>query len=156
MVTDPESVLAPYKDVMPAGVKAELLKEVRRRLTPTQLRIRCEVEVTCFTYEGIDSIKAAIKAAEAACADDELPVKCKLVSPPIYVLQTTSLNQDAGVASVHKATDVLKAEIERLGGSLTIKVPAKSISETEDDFNARLAALELANREVAADDDDEE
>ena len=156
MVTDPDAVLDQFKDVMPAGVKSELLKEVRRRLTPTQLRIRCEVEVTCFTYEGIDSIKAAIKAAEEACKDDELPVKCKLVSPPLYALQTTSLNQDAGVASIEKATNALKEEIERLGGALTIKVPAKSVSETEDDFNARLAALELANREVAADDDDDE
>jgi translation initiation factor 2 subunit 1 len=42
------------------------------------------VEVTCFAYEGIDAIKTALRTAEAENTA-ETQVKCRLVSPPLYV-----------------------------------------------------------------------
>lgn len=44
-------------------VKSKLLKEIQRRLTPQQLQIRADFELTCFTYEGIDAIKYALSLA---------------------------------------------------------------------------------------------
>jgi hypothetical protein len=34
-------------------------------MTPQPLKVRADVEMTCFTYDGIEHIKAAIRAAEA-------------------------------------------------------------------------------------------
>ena len=39
--------------------------------------------VTCFGYEGIDAVKAALRCAEAKNTA-ETQVKVKLVSPPLY------------------------------------------------------------------------
>jgi translation initiation factor 2 subunit 1 len=53
-------------------------------LTPQPTKVRADVEVTCFGYEGIDAIKAALSTAEASNTA-ETQVKCRLVSPPLYV-----------------------------------------------------------------------
>jgi len=44
-----------------ASLKDALVKNIKRRLTPQPVKVRADVEVTCFHYEGIDAIKAALK-----------------------------------------------------------------------------------------------
>lgn len=36
--------------------------EIKRRLTPQPVRIRAEFEITCFSYDGIDAVKEALRA----------------------------------------------------------------------------------------------
>ena len=45
-------------------VKDALLKNIKRRMTPQPLKIRADVELTCFHYDGIEHIKDAMRAAE--------------------------------------------------------------------------------------------
>ena len=45
-------------------VKEALLKNIKRRMTPQPLKIRADVELTCFHYDGIEHIKDAMRAAE--------------------------------------------------------------------------------------------
>jgi translation initiation factor 2 subunit 1 len=37
--------------------KQALVSHVKRKLAPQPVKIRSDVEVTCFSYEGIDAIK---------------------------------------------------------------------------------------------------
>jgi translation initiation factor 2 subunit 1 len=56
------------RSVVPAAylqVKDALLKNIKRRMTPQPVKIRADVELTCFQYDGIEHIKAAMRAAEA-------------------------------------------------------------------------------------------
>ena len=46
-------------------VKESILSYVKRRLAPQPVKIRSDIEVTCFTYEGIDAIKQALSEGEA-------------------------------------------------------------------------------------------
>lgn len=46
-------------------VRDGLLKNIKRRMTPQPVKIRADVELTCFQYDGIEHIKTAIRAAEA-------------------------------------------------------------------------------------------
>ena len=46
-------------------VKQELQSYISKRLTPQPTKVRADVEVTCFGYEGIDAVKDALRAAEA-------------------------------------------------------------------------------------------
>jgi translation initiation factor 2 alpha subunit (eIF-2alpha) len=39
-----------------------LLKNVKRRMTPQPLKVRADVELTCFHYDGIERIKDAIRS----------------------------------------------------------------------------------------------
>lgn len=46
-------------------VRHELISYISKRLTPQPTKIRSDVEVTCYGYEGIDAIKTALRTAEA-------------------------------------------------------------------------------------------
>jgi hypothetical protein len=42
-------------------VKEALLKNIKRRMTPQPLKIRADVEMTCFNYGGIEHIKVGAR-----------------------------------------------------------------------------------------------
>lgn len=90
------SWLSPLPSLATRQVREALLKNIKRRMTPQPLKIRADVEMTCFTYDGIEHIKSAIRAAEAT-STEECPVKMKLVAPPLYVLTTQTLDKNKGV-----------------------------------------------------------
>jgi translation initiation factor 2 subunit 1 len=109
IVTDPDSVLGgltkEVKEEAPDGqetvkvvpamtdeVKDALIKNIRRRMTPQPLKIRADIELKCFQYDGVLHIKDAMRRAEAA-GTQECPVKIKLVAPPLYVLTTQTLDK---------------------------------------------------------------
>jgi translation initiation factor 2 alpha subunit (eIF-2alpha) len=50
-IVEPDKVFSHLPD-LPADLKDQLLKEILERLTPQAVRVRADVEVTCFAYEG--------------------------------------------------------------------------------------------------------
>jgi hypothetical protein len=56
---------------------------IRRRLAPKPIKIRADIEVTCFAYEGIEAIKGALQAGLDTPTNSE--VEIKLIAPPMYV-----------------------------------------------------------------------
>lgn len=106
-------------------LREPLLQLIERRLTPKAVKVRADVEVTCFDYEGIDSIKAALKAGEAVSTDEEFPINIKLVAPPLYVLYVTSLDKDRGIETLEKAVATIKAKITELKGNLVVKAAVR-------------------------------
>jgi len=151
MIQQPGMVLEPY-DIHPQ-VKAALLKNVERRMTPQRIRIRADIEVTCFGYDGIDAIKAALQAGEAF-TNDETPIKIKLVAPPLFVALTSSLDKKKGVAKLEEAIEGIRKAIKERGGDLNIKNPPRAVTERDDRVLAALMeTLEKQNMEVSGDDD---
>lgn len=113
----------------------ELIKTIRRRLTPQPVKIRADIEVTCFHYEGIDSIKAALKAGEE-CSTEQAPIQVspilshtclheqiKLLAPPTFVMFTTSLEKNLGITALNTAIEKIKEEITKRKGELVLRVP---------------------------------
>jgi translation initiation factor 2 subunit 1 len=122
-------------------------------MTPQPLKIRADVEMTCFAYDGIERIKTAMRAAEALSTED-CPVKVKLVAPPLYVLTTQSLDKQRGIDALAAACDACKGSIEGAKGKFVVKEAARAVSERDDRLLAeKLEALEAANKEVDGDDD---
>lgn len=150
-ITDPtifDEVEAPSKEVL-----EELKVYISRRLTPQAIKVRADVEVSCFSYEGIDAIKAALKAAEAE-STEQMQVKAKLVAAPLYVISTQALDKNQGVALLEKAIEKVAASIEAAGGNIKITMAPKAVTATED---AQLQALlEKKEKEDNSDEDDDE
>jgi len=94
-----------WKDIaFPSEAVAEELKSyIGKRLTPQPTKVRADVEVTCFEYEGIDAIKTALRTAEAKNTADT-QVKCRLVSPPLYVYVFPAVIQDPCASRTHAHT----------------------------------------------------
>jgi translation initiation factor 2 subunit 1 len=149
MVKEHEKVLAPYN--LDQEVQANLIKNIARRLAPQAVKIRADIEVTCFGYDGIEAIKDALRAGEAVGAEQGL--KIKLVAPPYYVMMMTSMNKDEGIALVSKACDVIAEKIKSAGGDINIKNAARSVNERDDNLlKSLMETLEKQNQEVSGDD----
>uniref|UniRef100_A0A1I8IBH7 Eukaryotic translation initiation factor 2 subunit alpha n=1 Tax=Macrostomum lignano TaxID=282301 RepID=A0A1I8IBH7_9PLAT len=136
--------------------KEVLLENIRRRLMPQSVRIRSDIEVSCFTYEGIDAVKAALKAG-LKHATEEFPLHINLIAPPEYVVTTSTLDRQEGLVKMRAALDDVKANIEGRGGVFSIKREPWVISDTEEaELKQKLEDLELANKEVSGDEDSDD
>lgn len=154
IVTQADKVLEPYN--IRADVLNALLTNIKRRLTPQAVKIRADVEVMCFGYDGIDAIKDALKAAEKL-GSEEMPVKIKLVAPPLYVIMTSALNKDAGIALLQSACDTITKIVKSRGGDVNVKTAPRAVSERDDRLLGLLMeTLEKQNQEISGDDDAEE
>ncbi|KXX80253.1 Eukaryotic translation initiation factor 2 subunit alpha [Madurella mycetomatis] len=132
-------------------VADELKSYIGKRLTPQPTKVRADVEVTCFGYEGIDAIKAALRTAEASNTP-ETQVKCRLVSPPLYVLTNTCLDKNAGISRLQEAIVGIRTSIEAAGGHLVVKMEPKAVTESDDaELQALMEKRERENAEVSGD-----
>ena len=74
--------------------KSVLLETLKSRFKERRVKIRAYIEVTCYTYEGIDAVKDALKAG-MTCGTETAPIKINLVASPLYVVTTSTLDQKA-------------------------------------------------------------
>lgn len=173
VVNDPDSVLdsltrevkevgsngQEITKVVPAlaeEIKDSLVKNIRRRMTPQPLKIRADIEMKCFQFDGVLHIKEAMRKAEAA-GNKDCPVKIKLVAPPAYVLNTQTLDKEQGISVLNKAIEACTEEIARHSGKLTVKDAPRAVSEREDKLLAEhMAKLGRENEEISGDEGSEE
>ncbi|KDQ09048.1 hypothetical protein BOTBODRAFT_191372 [Botryobasidium botryosum FD-172 SS1] len=148
-LTEPDAVFEGL-NVPPQTLKT-LLATIARRLTPQPIKLRADIELTCFQPAGIDAIKKALKAGEAVSTLN-VPVKAKLVAPPFYVLGTNATDKHAGVDKLEAAIDAIRATILSEGGELNVRMKPKAVSETEDlELAALMARAGQENAEVSGD-----
>jgi len=143
-LTEPDEVFKEL-EVSPEIIKL-LMTTVARRLTPQPIKLRADIELTCFKPAGINAIKRALTAGEAA-STPAVPIKAKLVAPPFYVLDTNATDKHAGVESLEAAIGAINKSISSEGGELHVKMKPKAVSETEDMELAALMAR--ATKEIA-------
>ncbi|KAI1717388.1 eukaryotic translation initiation factor 2 alpha subunit domain-containing protein [Ditylenchus destructor] len=119
-------------------VKEKLIEDIKKRLTPQALKIRADIEVSCFAYEGIEAIKAALGEGKK-CSTEEMPIKINLIAAPLFVITTQTMERVEGIEAVTKALDAIKASIESFGGSLKVIMPPKAVTDfDEDEIKKRL------------------
>ncbi|ORX69197.1 nucleic acid-binding protein [Linderina pennispora] len=139
-ITNPEAVLGDL------GIEQNVLDE----LLP--VKIRADIEVNCFGYQGVEAIRKALKAAEALSQDDA-QIKIRLIAPPMYVMSTNSVNKAKDIELMEKAIAEADRVIKEEGGELVVRMKPKAVSEHEEkeleDFMAR---AERENAEVSGDD----
>eukprot|EP00166_Cyanidium_caldarium_P000194 ctg_1068.g435 len=110
-----------------------------------------------FRLRGIDAVRAALKAGEAAVADANMPIKIRLVAPPHYVVTTSAMQKHEGLEALTRVLEVVRAQIEARKGKCVVKAEPRTVSERDDRLlSSLMAELELKNREVAGDDDDDD
>ncbi|EMC96561.1 hypothetical protein BAUCODRAFT_480531 [Baudoinia panamericana UAMH 10762] len=137
-------------------IKDELQSYISKRLTPQPTKVRSDVEVTCFGYEGIDAIKIALRTAEARNTP-ETQVKVKLVSPPLYVLTSQTLDKGDGIAVLEQAIKDIDQSIRAAGGSCVVKMAPKAVTESDDaELQKLMDQRERENQEVSGDEDESE
>jgi translation initiation factor 2 subunit 1 len=152
-----ESDIDPFEEIgIPQDFKDELKAYIQRRLAPQQVKIRSDIEVSCFTYEGIDAIREALFAG-MALETDQMKIKINLIAPPIYVLSTMTYEKEAGIALLQNAIDIIGEMIIAKGGKLDVKMAPKAVSlKEETELQAMMDRLALENEEVDGDEPEED
>merc|ERR1712166_878061 len=115
---------------LPEDIKAMLLANIKRRLTPQPIKIRADVDVSCYSYQGIDAVKNALREAKKF-GSEEFPMTISLIAPPQYTIQTTSLEKKEGIARCNQAVEAVKKSILAAGGRLAVKMEAKATTVEE-------------------------
>ena len=151
-ISDDKNAGDPFADIdVPQDLKDEIKTYILRRLAPQPIKIRSDIEVSCFTYEGIDAIRDALFAGMAV-GNDNSQIKIKLIAPPIYVVSTTTLEKEVGIALLNKAIDVIREKISAKGGKIDVKMAPKAVSiKEETELAAMMERLALENEEVDGD-----
>ena len=88
--SEPSTVFDELK-VPPATLEV-LIATISRRLTPQPIKLRADIELTCYNPAGIDAIKRALRAGEAV-STETVPIKARLVAPPLYVLGSNATDK---------------------------------------------------------------
>ncbi|KAG8178621.1 hypothetical protein JTE90_016283 [Oedothorax gibbosus] len=136
--------------------KETLLANIKRRLTPQAVRIRSDIEVACYGYEGIDAVKNALRAG-INCSTEEMPIKINLIAPPLYVCTTTTMEKAEGLKALQDAIAVIEKTIKASDGVFNVLVPPKVVTDLDEAELARqLDKLEMQNAEVSGDSDMED
>jgi translation initiation factor 2 subunit 1 len=150
-LTEPDTLFAEIP--VDPEIRDVLVSNIKRRLAPQPMKIRADVEVTCFHYDGIDAIKEALKKGEETSTED-CPVKVRLVAPPLYVVVTTSLVKEVGIKALNIAVEAIAEKIKQSKGELIVKVAPRTVLERDEkEFATMLEKLEKQNTDVPGDDD---
>ncbi|KAJ7844374.1 eukaryotic translation initiation factor 2 subunit alpha [Mycena olivaceomarginata] len=154
-LTEPNTVFGTLTTPIPEPTLALLTATIARRLTPQPIKLRADIELTCYTPAGIDAIKRALRAGEKA-STEAVPIKAKLVAPPLYVLSTNATDKYAAVERLERAIEGIQASIEDEGGSCIVKMKPKAVSESDEaDLAQLMAKVGQENAEVSGDEDEE-
>ncbi len=152
MSEEPEDIYAKAGIAIDEETKRMISGYCLRTLAPKTVKIRATIEVTCFTYEGIDAIKTAL-AAGIARGTPEIPIAIKLIAPPTYVMTTTALDKDLGIATLKAAIDAIKLSIESFGGKSDTKGKGPEVVKDADDDKLAKELERLAEEQKEVDGD---
>ena len=101
---------------VPQATHNLLTATIARRLTPQPIKLRADIELTCYTPSGIEAIKKALRAGEKS-STEAVPIKAKLVADADLSVLQVSVNTTDGVVtlsgSVSSAEKVAKAKAKR-------------------------------------------
>ncbi|KAI5638370.1 eukaryotic translation initiation factor 2 alpha subunit domain-containing protein [Phthorimaea operculella] len=138
------------------NTKEVLLANIKRKLTSQAVKIRADIECACYGYEGIDAVRAALKAGLALSTVD-LPIKINLIAPPLYVMTTSTPEKTDGLKALQDAIDKIKETITAAGGVFNVQMAPKVVTATDEAELARqMERAEQENAEVAGDSAEED
>jgi len=139
--------------------KEVLITNINRRMMPQAVKVRSDIEVSCYGYEGIDAIKEALRQG-VVLSTEELPIKVNLIAPPLYVVTMTTLDRDGALEAIGRANDAIKESIIKNNGTFVVKMEPKVVTDTDEaELTKQLEQLQQENQEVDGDDsgsDDED
>ncbi|XP_063369771.1 eukaryotic translation initiation factor 2 subunit 1 isoform X1 [Cydia amplana] len=136
--------------------KEVLLANIKRKLTSQAVKIRADIECACYGYEGIDAVKAALKAG-LTVSTVEMPIKINLIAPPLYVMTTSTPEKTDGLKALQDAIDKIQENITTAGGVFNIQMAPEVVTATDEAELARqMERAEAENAEVAGDSAEED
>ena len=90
------------------------------------MKLRSDIECSCFSYEGIDAVKKALLHGQQMSIDG-VQLKIRMIAPPSYVMETTCVDKNLGISTMEKAISEIERIVTEAGGTLVVKMKVYSI-----------------------------
>ena len=97
-LTDPEIVFSKI-DITPEQKEA-LLMNINKKMAAAPTKMRARVNLQCYTYQGIETIRESLLAAKKEVNDDQWKLVIQLIAPPEYKVEVVSLDKHAASAKI--------------------------------------------------------
>jgi len=111
--------------------KDSLREQLARKNQSVAAKIRADVQLTCFGYEGVVAIRQALAAARDS-GSEAFPITVKNVAPPVYSITTVTADMEGGVEALNTAIEAAAACIAKFEGNLTVVSTPATAAEEED------------------------
>ncbi len=140
---------------IPDNVLDAIIRDVKLKMASKPQKIRADIEVQCFTAEGIDAIKAGlISGRDMAKKKYDAEIGIKLVAPPRYVLSMTHMDEKEGIKILTDAIDVVSQVMKKKKSRMVVKMEPRATNQAEDaELQSTMMRLARENEEVAGDDE---
>jgi translation initiation factor 2 subunit 1 len=145
-----------FKDLnIPHDVYKKLVDVIKVKLAPKAMEIRADFELTCFTFEGIDGIKEALREGLKK-ATPQVDLQIKVKSAPIYMAFATTREKNEGIRVVTEALQAIEAKIKERKGTYVLKEAPRVVGDKgEKDIQEMIKALEQKQMSEDEEDNDE-
>jgi translation initiation factor 2 subunit 1 len=134
-------------------IKEELIKILKVRLVPQPVKIRSDFKLTCYTFEGIDAIKASLLNGEKK-GTEAIPIKFRVIGSPLYECSISTINKKEGIEVMNAALQEVKKSIEAKGGNFLLETNPEVLGENEKSVGEQLR--EARNKPEEEEQEDEE
>lgn len=129
-LNDPDNV---FKGINIDEEEKKCLSEcIGKRMMPSHIKIRTGFELTCFTYEGVDSIKKALLQAEREVNEEKFDIKYKLIAPPLYNAELLTLDKPNSIQKLKDALVIIERVIKECKGSFKLISEPKVIGANDE------------------------
>ncbi len=135
------------------NIKKELVEILKQKLVPQPVKIRADFKLTCFKFEGIDAIKAALLEGEKL-STPEIPIKFRVIGSPIYECTTTTINKAEGIKLVGNALKAVESSIRLREGNFLLQTKPQVIGDTTE--KSLHQQLEDKVKDIVEDSDEEQ
>jgi translation initiation factor 2 subunit 1 len=112
--------------------KKILLQCIAKKMAPTAVKIRADFELTCFTYEGIEAIKATLQHAKKVINDEQFTLEFKIIAPPVYKCECLTYEKPRGIQKIEEALKVLEETILQKRGSFKLVMKPQVIGAQDE------------------------
>lgn len=125
----PKEVLGPLN--LPQKLYDEIVASIQHRLKEQPVKLRADVEVTCFSSEGIDAIKDVLRQGQryGETMNPPIALTVGIVAPPLYILRTQTVHKDEGLQRLRQAVETMRALMETKGGNVSVVAEAHVVGD---------------------------
>lgn len=101
------------------------------------IKLRCTFVLQCYTYEGIEAIKASlIEAKKQTNSESEADkIIFQLIASPDYKAEVVTLDKTGGIKRLENALSIIQTEIKSRGGIFKLLQGPTRIGTRIDDVD---------------------
>jgi len=130
LASEDEDIFVGIVEDVTEELKSQLKKIVLQRMAVQPVKLGSQIEVTCYSFAGIEDIKRALHAG--LDATDGADVKIQLISSPLYLVWMQTIDEEKGKKLLEQVIGAVKEDIAQSGGSCTIVKEPQPIGKDFD------------------------